>query len=408
MRSHIQGDLSAGQFANKLLQIGDGKVPEDPSTGLIIMPCGQIVNSPDELLFKVYPNIQQNFKDQDWLSHRAILASRNYVIQKLNVTIQKQLPGQEYAYKSIDCILNDDEAVQYPIEFLNSIQTHDLQAHNLILKLDEEKSFHAMKHIMFTLGLRNQYKSDMGALQVQMYQLARIIQNTVPEVHELFDKYEVSPMLYAAPWFLTFFASHFPIGFVARLLDMLFLQGISVLFKVSALLLKVHQAQILKCNSFESIVSFLKATLPSSGHVGMEKVLDQVLSMDVEKSLLTYQIEYMVLKEEMSELNNDSETTSSMRAQVENENKDLQKQNMELTEQLQVALNTVSRLEASVTSYQSTIRKLESHVRTLQDERDAMHHSVNILRKRLDSLDLGSPPSEPELANQLDVKNVKK
>ncbi|GFR07671.1 ATP-dependent DNA helicase [Trichonephila clavata] len=59
------GDLSAEQFANELLQIGDGKVPEDPSTGLIIMPCGQIVNSPDELLSKVYPNIRQNFKDQD-------------------------------------------------------------------------------------------------------------------------------------------------------------------------------------------------------------------------------------------------------------------------------------------------------------------------------------------------------
>ncbi|GFY58241.1 ATP-dependent DNA helicase [Trichonephila inaurata madagascariensis] len=36
---------------------------------------------------------------------------------------------------SIDCILNDDEAVQYPIQFLNSIQTPDLQAHNLILKV---------------------------------------------------------------------------------------------------------------------------------------------------------------------------------------------------------------------------------------------------------------------------------
>ncbi|GFT40170.1 ATP-dependent DNA helicase PIF1 [Trichonephila clavipes] len=103
--------------------------------GLIIVPCGQIVNSPDELLSKVYPKIQQNFKDQDWLSHRAILASRNDVVEKINVTIQKQLPGQEYAYKSIDCILNDDEAVQYPIEFLNSIQTPDLQAHNLILKV---------------------------------------------------------------------------------------------------------------------------------------------------------------------------------------------------------------------------------------------------------------------------------
>ncbi|GFS54902.1 ATP-dependent DNA helicase [Trichonephila inaurata madagascariensis] len=50
MRSHIQGDLSAGQFANKFIQIGDDKALEDPSTGLIIMPCGQIVNSPDELL----------------------------------------------------------------------------------------------------------------------------------------------------------------------------------------------------------------------------------------------------------------------------------------------------------------------------------------------------------------------
>ncbi|GFY60439.1 ATP-dependent DNA helicase [Trichonephila inaurata madagascariensis] len=49
--------------------------------------------------------------------------------------IQEAASRQEYAYKSIDCILNDDEAIQYPIEFLNSIQTPDLQAHNLILKV---------------------------------------------------------------------------------------------------------------------------------------------------------------------------------------------------------------------------------------------------------------------------------
>ncbi|GFW85774.1 ATP-dependent DNA helicase [Trichonephila clavipes] len=96
-----QGDLSAGELANKLLQREDCKVPEDSSTCLIIMPYGEIVNSPDELLPK------------------------------------KQLPGQEYAYKSIDYILNDDEVAQFPIEFLNSIQTPDLQAHNLILKVGD-------------------------------------------------------------------------------------------------------------------------------------------------------------------------------------------------------------------------------------------------------------------------------
>ncbi|GFQ81470.1 ATP-dependent DNA helicase [Trichonephila clavata] len=84
----------AGQFANKLLQIGDGKVPEDPSTGLNIMPCGQIVNFPDELLSKVYSNIQQNFKDQDWLSHRLVLASRNDVVEKLNIPFRSSFQGK--------------------------------------------------------------------------------------------------------------------------------------------------------------------------------------------------------------------------------------------------------------------------------------------------------------------------
>lgn len=62
---------------------------------------------------------------------------------------------------------------------------------------------------------------------------------------------------------------------------MLFLQGLSVLFKVTALLLKTHQSQILKCNNFESVVSYIKTTLPSSGHIGMEKVLDQVCSLSI-------------------------------------------------------------------------------------------------------------------------------
>lgn len=58
--------------------------------------------------------------------------------------------------------------------------------------------------------------------------------------------------------------------------------------------------------------------------------------MDVEKALQTYQIEYMVLKEEMSERGIDSEPQSSQGKQIEGENKELQKQNTELSDQLQV------------------------------------------------------------------------
>lgn len=61
--------------------------------------------------------------------------------------------------------------------------------------------------------------------------------------------------------------------------------------------------------------------------------------MDVEKALQTYQIEYMVLKEEMSEHGVESEPQSSEGHQIEGENKELQKQNNELSDQLQVKKN---------------------------------------------------------------------
>ena len=36
---------------------------------------------------------------------------------------------------------------------------------------------------------------------------------------------EADPSLYATPWFLTIFAAHFPLGFVSRVLDLVFLEG---------------------------------------------------------------------------------------------------------------------------------------------------------------------------------------
>ena len=38
MRVHLQGDVSAGRFAQQLLTIGDGKIPADPTIGLINIP----------------------------------------------------------------------------------------------------------------------------------------------------------------------------------------------------------------------------------------------------------------------------------------------------------------------------------------------------------------------------------
>jgi hypothetical protein len=136
MRVHLQGDVAASQFAEQLLNIGDGKITVDPISGLITIPSNfcNIVDSIETLKIKVFPNIRQCFNDHKWLCERAILAPKNDSVNAINLQIQQQLPGEDVLYKSIDTVVDTDQAVQYPTEFLNSLEPPGMPLHRLVLK----------------------------------------------------------------------------------------------------------------------------------------------------------------------------------------------------------------------------------------------------------------------------------
>ncbi|KAG3260773.1 TBC1D1-containing, partial [Ictidomys tridecemlineatus] len=147
----------------------------------------------------------------------------------------------------------------------------------LLLHMSEEEAFKMLKFLMFDMGLRKQYLPDMIILQIQMYQLS---------CHDLYDhleEHKIGPSLYAEPWFLTVFASQFPLGFVARFFDMIFLQGSEVIFKVALSLLGSHKPLIMPHENLETIVDFIKNTLPNLGLVQMEKTIKQVFKIDIDK-----------------------------------------------------------------------------------------------------------------------------
>lgn len=58
--------------------------------------------------------------------------------------------------------------------------------------------------------------------------------------------------------------------------DMIFLQGSEVIFKVALSLLGSHKPLILQHENLETIVDFIKNTLPNLGLVQMEKTISQV------------------------------------------------------------------------------------------------------------------------------------
>lgn len=254
----------------------------------------------------------------------------------------------------------------------------------LLLHMSEEQAFSLMKHLMFSLGLRRQYKTDMVAFQIQMYQLSRLIHDNYRDLYDHLEKFDIAPTLYAAPWFLTLFASQFPVGFVARLFDLIFLNGMEVVFKVSLMLLGNYKNDILYCDSFESIMDYLKTVLPSIDVLQMEIIFNQVFNLDISRQLHAYEVEYHVLLEEMIH------SPSKNNAELENlqtANKNLKAQNMELMEQLQVAYSRIHNLEASETSLKSSVRLLEARVASLEDEKEALVHSFRIMKSRLERLE---------------------
>lgn len=137
IRVQLQNDPLAISFSEQLLNIGNGTIPLHGDTQYIKLPenfCN-MVNTKDALIESIFPHLQANYINHAWLRERAILAPKNIDVDAINFKIQQSLPGNEILFKSIDTVTDPDEAVNYPVEFLNSLDLPGMPPHNLRLKI---------------------------------------------------------------------------------------------------------------------------------------------------------------------------------------------------------------------------------------------------------------------------------
>ncbi|KAM9320504.1 TBC1 domain family member 4 [Gastrophryne carolinensis] len=250
----------------------------------------------------------------------------------------------------------------------------------LLLHMSEQQSFEMLKFLMYDLGFRKQYRPDMMSLQIQMYQLSRLLHDYHRELYNHLEEHEINPSLYAAPWFLTLFASQFPLGFVARVFDIIFVQGTEVIFKVALCLLSNNKEGIMACDSFENIVDFLKVNIPDMTKDTMDKIITQVFEMDISKQLHAYEVEYHVINDEMLEASNSNDDTEAYQ-KLEKVNSQLKRQNMDLLEKLQIAYTKIQSMETNVETILSRENKMRNLIRSLEQEKLAYQKAAEQMRK---------------------------
>ncbi|XP_030565188.1 TBC1 domain family member 4 isoform X2 [Drosophila novamexicana] len=225
----------------------------------------------------------------------------------------------------------------------------------LLLHCDEASAFQLLKHLMFCRNMRTKYLPDMKKFQLQLYQLSRLVKDHLPDLYMWLDQNDVSPTLYAAPWILTVFSSQFPLGFVARVFDLVFLESSDVIFKFAIALLSVHKQQLLARDNFEEIMDYLKSVVPKMDLHCMEQTMKLVFGLEISKQLAEYNVEYNVLQEEITTTNHHLEMLNREKAT-----------NQHLEQQLQFAQSSIAQLETTRSSQQTQISTLQSQVQSLE------------------------------------------
>lgn len=135
IRAALQNGRSGEVFSKQLLNIGNGKIPVESLSGYFKLPANfcHFTESKTELIEMVFPNIAQNYNNHVWLSERVILAPKNVDIKKINFQTQNKIAGE--FDKSVDSVTNQNDVVNYPTEFFNSLELFGLISHNFQLKV---------------------------------------------------------------------------------------------------------------------------------------------------------------------------------------------------------------------------------------------------------------------------------
>ena len=84
----------------------------------------------------IYPNIGngQALTNQYFLEY-TILCSRNIEVNEINSLVCGFFPGESRTYSSVDSIQGAEDSAQYPVEYLNSINTGGLPPSQLEVKI---------------------------------------------------------------------------------------------------------------------------------------------------------------------------------------------------------------------------------------------------------------------------------
>ena len=124
-------------FSAYVLTVGDGTAEQHPEIGedMLKVPPEYVVQTLDELISRIFPDISYGYTDKYFVSWHAILTPKNDNVDKINEMIIKRFPGVGKTYLYADTIGEDNVHYVYPTDFINSLTSSGMPPHVMTLKV---------------------------------------------------------------------------------------------------------------------------------------------------------------------------------------------------------------------------------------------------------------------------------
>ena len=110
-------------WSDYLLKVGEDKLTKRCINGIEYtqIPNSMVIETGKvrDLLIAVYPNLEANYTNKQWLYNRAIICPKNDDVRNINEVMLDLLPGDKETFYSIDQV-NDHDA-RIPIEIVNKL-----------------------------------------------------------------------------------------------------------------------------------------------------------------------------------------------------------------------------------------------------------------------------------------------
>ncbi|GAA6023964.1 hypothetical protein JCM10207_008645 [Rhodosporidiobolus poonsookiae] len=141
---------------------------------------------------------------------------------------------------------------------------NNLVATLLLTHPTEEDAFWVLVCIVENILPSDYYTSHLLVSRADQYVLRDLVARILPTIADHLDEHGVELSAITFGWFLSLFTDVLPIQTLLRVWDLFFIHGTVLLFRVALAVLKLHEADLVACDSAAALYGLL-GTLP--GHV---------------------------------------------------------------------------------------------------------------------------------------------